>query len=939
MKRLIAALTTGLVALALVVVGAAAPASAHTAVLSSATACNSDGSAKITWTLDNDWAQVVTVTSSSDTAVIPVDSTVAATKVNGSGDTQSTFIQNISAPAAGYTNTITLGLKWTDGTTASVNATAKVGAYCTVPTTTDASAAVVLTPAACGAAETVAEGAISNATWTSSTITSTTYTIVATANSGHAFGTPSAGGKLSGKNSVETVETFTGYLNAATSPSQCKTASAAIIDTAATCKATESVTEGTVSHATWETPLYTGLNYTLVADAAPGYEFPNGPGVSNANTKLTYTGTEAAALTGQPCEDYKIVAWTMPSWDNSTTPTWSQTYFTSQEENTPDLNALDSKLTEACGVQYQVDIYYNSQITTNLIAGGYLDGPNNPQEDLIPGGWGVAYKLVQGPACATPVIPAETDSCSNGGSITITPALGVVYDVDGSPVNTSGGVPVVVAVGNGNHTVTATALSGYLLQGYPPYGWSFDVNTNCTASYSSSGTCSSANGISQETVTLVFNNPSSSDATFTVTSTDGTVTGSGSYDVPPDTTGLSEQVGTIGSAGGTFDVSINGGTPIAVSVASYTGCLLVTPSDPTFTPATCSGTTVTGGSITVDGNPYVTYDLEYVSGSNPYTTTEFPTTSPFTISNLLPDVYQVVVTPDTGYLLATPNDFPFVVTIPDVNCVGTPLTPQLTVTTPSCAPQTQLQAGTFKADDVEVQGTFQVTLDANIDWTINGTPITSSAPISEPDGTYTVVATLTSAAIADGYTFAAPTGGATYTLNGASTVATWSGIKFSTPSCSLPTLASWDAGVTPTNATCTATSAVDGTLDLEHSAGQAGEVVYSVTNDATHAVVYTGSAGNNAPTNGDYLLKVAPGTYTVVATPAHSGDGISGNPDSTSYETFAPITIAVDGVDCDGSLAFTGGTIAWLGVILAGGMLFLGFALMFMRRRGHRTAE
>ena len=936
MKRLIAALTTGLVALALVVVGAAAPASAHTATLSSATACNSDGSAKITWTLDNDWAQVVTVTSSSDTAVIPVNATVAATKVNGSGDTQSTFVQNVPAPAAGYTNTITLGLKWTDGTTQTTSATAKVGSYCTVPSKTDASAAVVLTPAACGTAETVAEGAIANATWTSSTVTSTSYTIVATASTGHLFGTPSSGGTLSKSNSVET---FSGALNAATSPSRCTTASAAIVVTAATCQAAGSVTEGAVSHATWETPLYTGLNYTLVADAAPGYEFPNGPGVSNANTKLTYTGTEAAVLTGQPCEDYKIVAWTMPSWDNSTTPTWSQTYFTSEEESTPNLSALDSRLTEACGVQYQVDIYYNSQITTNLINGGYLDGPNNPQEDLIPGGWGVAYKLVQGPACATPVVPTETDSCSNGGSITITPALGVVYYLDGKLVNTTGTSPVVVSVTDGSHTVTATALSGYLLQGYPPYGWSFTVNTDCTATYSTSGTCSSANGISQETVTLVFNNPSSSDATFTVTSTDGTVTGSGIYDVPAHTAGDSQQVGTVGSAGGTFDVSINGGTPIGVTVASYTGCLLVTPADPTFTPASCTGTTVNGGSVTVDGNPYVTYDLEYVSGSNPYTTTEFPTTSPFTISNLLPDVYQVVVTPDTGYLLATPNDFPFVVTIPDVNCVGTPITPQLTSTIPSCTPQTQLQAGTFKAADVEVQGTFQVTLDSNIDWTINGTPITTSSPVSEPDGSYTVVATLTSAAIAEGYTFAPPTGGATYTLNADSTVATWGPLTFSAPSCSLPTLASWNAGVTPTNATCTATSAVDGTLDLVHSTGQAGEVIYTVTNDATHAVVYTGSGGNNSPTNGDYLLKVAPGTYTVVATPAHSGDGISGNPDSTPYETFAPITIAVDGVDCDGSLAFTGGTIAWIGFALAGGMLFLGFALMFIRRRGHRTAE
>jgi chromate transport protein ChrA len=55
--------------------------------------------------------------------------------------------------------------------------------------------------------------------------------------------------------------------------------------------------------------------------------------------------------------------------------------------------------------------------------------------------------------------------------------------------------------------------------------------------------------------------------------------------------------------------------------------------------------------------------------------------------------------------------------------------------------------------------------------------------------------------------------------------------------------------------------------------------------------------------------------------------------------TFNPITIGVVGTNCDGNLAFTGGTIAWLGFVLAGGMLFLGFALLYMRRRGNRTAE
>ena len=49
--------------------------------------------------------------------------------------------------------------------------------------------------------------------------------------------------------------------------------------------------------------------------------------------------------------------------------------------------------------------------------------------------------------------------------------------------------------------------------------------------------------------------------------------------------------------------------------------------------------------------------------------------------------------------------------------------------------------------------------------------------------------------------------------------------------------------------------------------------------------------------------------------------------------------IGTSSTDCDGNLAFTGGTIAWLGFVLAGGMLFLGIAMLYMRRRGNRTAE
>lgn len=118
-----------------------------------------------------------------------------------------------------------------------------------------------------------------------------------------------------------------------------------------------------------------------------------------------------------PAASYVIVAWAMPSWIDSTTPSWSQTYVTSLTETTPDLGALDSQLTK-CGSQWQVDIYNDNDTTTTLIAGAHLDGPNNPAESLISGGWGTAYKLLQGPACPPPPTNRVCSTISDGGTST-----------------------------------------------------------------------------------------------------------------------------------------------------------------------------------------------------------------------------------------------------------------------------------------------------------------------------------------------------------------------------------------------------------------------------------------------------------------------------------------------------------------------------------------
>ena len=103
------------------------------------------------------------------------------------------------------------------------------------------------------------------------------------------------------------------------------------------------------------------------------------------------------------------------------------------------------------------------------------------------------------------------------------------------------------------------------------------------------------------------------------------------------------------------------------------------------------------------------------------------------------------------------------------------------------------------------------------------------------------------------------------------------------------------------------------------------EVSYSVENDATHHVTNMGTSIST--------ISVAPGHYTVTAS-VKPGDGV------VRGQLVFHLAVAAAAVICgDTSLAFTGGTIAWFGFVLAGGMLFLGIAFMLIRRRNNRTAQ
>jgi hypothetical protein len=173
-------------------------------------------------------------------------------------------------------------------------------------------------------------------------------------------------------------------------------------------------------------------------------------------TARTTSATRTAAPVADPTP-YVLVAWAMPTWVDEQTATYRQTIYLTLDLSTRNLNALDSQLTQ-CGTQYQVDLYLDSAITADVIAGGILHSYNNPKEDFVKTGGqgpGKTYKLIHNAPCdltdavaaATPVAP----TCEVNGSVGFT-ILNATWDG-----------PADLTVGT--HTRYATALSGHTFPG------------------------------------------------------------------------------------------------------------------------------------------------------------------------------------------------------------------------------------------------------------------------------------------------------------------------------------------------------------------------------------------------------------------------------------------------------------------------------------------
>jgi len=339
MKKFIAATTAAFFAVALVLVGAAAPASAHAAALSVGVTCNdAAGTAVVTWTIDNDYNEQLNVTASNN-AAIPVGTTLAAT--GGNADTTKSFVQNVSAPAGGKNLTATLSFRW-DGDNFTQNNTTQsivVPPTCGVksdpnptptptpsptgtPVQSDAAAALVHTPATCTSGETVAEGAVSHATWQGdisySGVSNSTYTAVAVATPHHQF--PNGTGVSANHKSKTFTGTLDGQKTVDCGPPAVKDASATVTFSPGTCGAPGTFASKTAVNATFEgdAPIISadGSTWTWTVDAATGHSFADGTATE------VLTGAVPAAIPFQNT-DQSAPCFTEPPADATASVTFS----------------------------------------------------------------------------------------------------------------------------------------------------------------------------------------------------------------------------------------------------------------------------------------------------------------------------------------------------------------------------------------------------------------------------------------------------------------------------------------------------------------------------------------------------------------------------------------------------------------------------------------
>lgn len=152
------------------------------------------------------------------------------------------------------------------------------------------------------------------------------------------------------------------------------------------------------------------------ADPSPSTEPTTAPAQS-PSASVSPVSHPAALVEPVDPTPYVLVAWSMVDASN---PAWPQTIYAHKDVSDATLAELDSQLT-GCGLNFQIDLYLDDQTTASLIAGGHLDGPNNPTEHLASGAQGLSgnpWKFVNNDACPPPPTEKVCQSTTDAGTAT-----------------------------------------------------------------------------------------------------------------------------------------------------------------------------------------------------------------------------------------------------------------------------------------------------------------------------------------------------------------------------------------------------------------------------------------------------------------------------------------------------------------------------------------
>jgi hypothetical protein len=446
-KKILATAATAALALVMVFTGATA-ANAHHSTISAAVSCTTDHQYKVTWSVTNSEHLVETITASSDTALVPVGTTL--------GDTETkTFTETISAPTA---KTLTLSASWTNGVTNTSSGSLAVREY---PDCTPQHQPVTLCHAT--PADTAAQG------WVSVTVDDDSVI-----NSAH-----------NTEHDADIIPAFTYWATVGGVWTQLNFAGKNLNTSFSGFTGSEILASGCDVEQTATAPTFTPGTCTDSGDVSDGsYTIPSKDGVVYSvrlNGAGPYVETAAGTYSAPVGTSIQVKAEGDPSWIVLTgTTSWSYTVGGPDSECLVLVTPVAPTVTPVaeCGVDGSVVLPTTTGVVYELTSGNGLYGTytvtatpadgykfDGAQSVEFSGDLGAQTFASDCYPVVTPVAPTVTPvaECGVDGSVVLPTTTGVVYEL------TSGNGLY------GTYTVTATPADGYKFDGAQSVEFSGDL--------------------------------------------------------------------------------------------------------------------------------------------------------------------------------------------------------------------------------------------------------------------------------------------------------------------------------------------------------------------------------------------------------------------------------------------------------------------------------